>query len=69
MLSRIYFLKLVDYITELRIEESKRLLQNTSLRMSEIAERVVYSDLAYFSNNFKKIMGCSPSEFRKSFVN
>lgn len=58
--------KFVDYITELRIEEGKRLLVTTSLRMSEIAERVGYSDLAYFSNNFKKIAGCSPSDYRKS---
>ena len=58
--------KFVDYITEQRIEESKRLLLNTSLRMSEIAERVGYSDLAYFSNNFKRATGLSPSEFRKS---
>ena len=36
--------------------------------MSEIADRVGYSDLAYFSNNFKKIAGCSPSDFRKSGV-
>jgi YesN/AraC family two-component response regulator len=57
--------KFVDYLTELRIEEGKRLLVNTSLRMAEIAERVGYSDLAYFSNNFKKITGCSPSEYRK----
>jgi YesN/AraC family two-component response regulator len=56
--------KFVDYITELRIEESKRLLHNTTLRMSEIAERVGYSDLAYFSNNFKRIVGSSPSEYR-----
>ena len=56
--------KFVDYITELRIDESKRLLQNTTLRMSEIAERVGYSDLAYFSNNFKRIVGSSPSEYR-----
>ncbi|WP_257984252.1 response regulator transcription factor [Neobacillus cucumis] len=58
--------KFVDYLTELRIEESKRLLLHTTLRMSEIADRVGYSDLAYFSNNFKKITGRSPSEFRKS---
>lgn len=56
--------KFVDYVTELRIEEGKRLLHNTTLRMSEIAERVGYSDLAYFSNNFKKIVGVSPSEYR-----
>ncbi|MEH7545360.1 MULTISPECIES: response regulator transcription factor [Bacillaceae] len=60
--------KFVDYLTELRIEESKRLLLNTTLRMSEIAERVGYADLAYFSNNFKRITGCSPSEFRKSAI-
>jgi YesN/AraC family two-component response regulator len=60
--------KFVDYITELRIEESKRLLQNTTLRMSEIAERVGYSDLAYFSNNFKRIVGSSPSEYRNVHV-
>jgi YesN/AraC family two-component response regulator len=56
--------KFVDYITELRIEEGKRLLHHTTLRMSEIAERVGYSDLAYFSNNFKRIVGSSPSEYR-----
>ncbi|MFP3125772.1 response regulator [Ectobacillus funiculus] len=60
--------KFVDYITELRMEESKRLLINTTLRISEIAERVGYSDLAYFSNNFKRIIGRSPSEFRKSAI-
>ncbi len=60
--------KFVDYITELRIEESKRLLLHSTLRMSEIAERVGYSDLAYFSNIFKRMTGYSPSEFRKSAI-
>ncbi|MEH7010150.1 helix-turn-helix transcriptional regulator [Neobacillus niacini] len=60
--------KFVDYLIELRIEEGKRLLIHTTLRMSEIAERVGFSDLAYFSNNFKKITGSTPSEFRKSLV-
>jgi YesN/AraC family two-component response regulator len=60
--------KFVDYLTEQRIEEGKRLLLHTTLRMSEIAERIGYSDLAYFSNNFKKITGSTPSEFRKTVV-
>ncbi|WP_160724979.1 response regulator transcription factor [Bacillus sp. USDA818B3_A] len=61
-------IKFVEYITELRIEESKKLLQHTALRISEIAERAGYSDIAYFSNNFKRITGCSPSEYRKSVI-
>jgi YesN/AraC family two-component response regulator len=57
--------KFVDYLTELRIEEGKRLLRQTSLPMSEIADRVGYADISYFSNNFKKITGKTPSEYRK----
>ena len=60
--------KFVDYITELRIEKAKWLLERTSLRISEVSERVGYGDLAYFSNNFKKITGSTPSEFRKSVL-
>ncbi|GAA4714975.1 response regulator transcription factor [Brevibacillus fulvus] len=55
----------VEYVTELRIEEAKKLLASTSLRISEIADRLGYSDLAYFSNNFKRITGNTPSEYRK----
>ena len=58
--------KFVDYLTGLRIQEGKRLLQNTTLKMSEIAERVGYSEVAYFSNNFKRMTGYSPTEFRKT---
>ncbi|OXM84894.1 response regulator transcription factor [Paenibacillus rigui] len=56
----------VDYIVEVRMEEAKRLLCCTSLRISEIADRVGYSDVAYFSNTFKKWNQCTPSEFRKA---
>jgi YesN/AraC family two-component response regulator len=56
----------VDYVTELRIKEAKKLLCNTSLRVSEIADRMGYSDVAYFCTIFKRITGCTPSEYRKS---
>lgn len=54
-----------DYVTKVRMKEATRLLEKTSLRISEIAERLGYADLAYFSNTFKKTMGSTPSDYRK----
>ncbi|MEH7226560.1 response regulator [Bacillus sp. JJ1566] len=73
-LSTSYFCKLFkketgknfnDYIVNVRLQEAERLLEHTSLRVSEIAKRLGYSDLAYFSNSFKKQNGMTPSQYRK----
>lgn len=53
-----------DYAIQLRMKEAVRLLENTSLRVSEIAERVGYHELAYFSNTFKKLTGQTPRTYR-----
>ncbi|WP_100405268.1 response regulator transcription factor [Bacillus solitudinis] len=58
-------MKFVDYVMQLRMEEAKKLLKSTSLRISEIAERIGYNDIAYFSNTFKRLCNKTPSEFRK----
>lgn len=55
----------VDFVLEQRMEKAKQLLSQTTLRVSEIAERVGYSDLAYFSNTYKRVTGQTPSEYRK----
>ncbi len=55
----------IDYVTQIRLKEAKRLLSSTTLRISEIAERLGYSDLAYFTNMFKKAFQTTPSEYRK----
>ena len=54
-----------DYITEMRIAESKRLLQSTFLKINEISERVGYSSGRYFSQVFYKQTGTFPSDFRR----
>lgn len=56
----------IDYVTKIRMAEAKRLLTVTSLRISEIADRLGYSDLAYFTNIFKKSFHVTPSEYRKT---
>lgn len=54
-----------DYMTNLRLEEAKRMLTVTSMRVNEIAERLGFTDIAYFSNTFKKKCGMTPSEYRR----
>ncbi|WP_217591682.1 response regulator [Cohnella sp. GbtcB17] len=54
-----------EYVIKLRMEESKRLLQQTDLRRYEIAERVGYESPEHFSKIFKKFYGISPSELKK----
>jgi len=55
----------VEYLTNKRIDEAKRMLRQTDKRSSEIAFAVGYKDPHYFSFVFKKVSGCTPSEYRR----
>ncbi len=57
-------MNLREYINQLRIEESKRLLLSTSMSVSEIASYVGYYNISYFSTVFHKMVGVSPAEWR-----
>ncbi|CAM4389555.1 response regulator transcription factor [Paenibacillus tarimensis] len=54
-----------DYITETKVAEAVRLLEKTSLRVSEISARLGYTDAAYFTHTFKRITGLTPSDCRR----
>ncbi len=55
----------IEYLTSKRIEEAKQMLRQTTRRSSEIAYAVGYKDPHYFSFVFKKVNGCTPSEYRR----
>ncbi len=55
----------IDYLTSKRIDEAKRMLRQTDKRSSEITFAVGYKDPHYFSFVFKKVAGCTPSEYRR----
>jgi len=54
-----------EYINKLRMEKACELLANTSLSISEVAEKSGYPDYFYFSKLFKKVYGITPTDFRK----
>ncbi len=51
---------------ERKIEQAKYFLQHTSLSIKEIAARLGYCNQFYFSKEFKRKTGASPSQFRQS---
>lgn len=55
----------MSYIIKLRIEISAMMLRDTGIPVGEIGYRVGYEDLTNFSRTFKKLMGCSPSQYRE----
>lgn len=58
----------VQYVTQLRMERAKQLLQNPMLKLYEIADTVGYPEYPHFSRAFKKFTGVSPSDFRKKLI-
>ena len=57
-----------NYTNTVRIEESKKLLKNTSQSMTDIALSVGFSSASYFNTIFKKLEGKTPLEYRKESI-
>lgn len=52
------------YLNTIRIEESKRLLKETTMQISEIAFSVGYNNVQHFNRVFKESVGVAPGAFR-----
>ncbi|MGM0214497.1 hypothetical protein IGI42_002049 [Enterococcus sp. AZ109] len=61
---RVYSVSPKQYLDQLRYNESKFLLHQPTLSISEIAEVVGYQNLAHFSRQFKRWSSMSPKEYR-----
>ena len=53
------------YIISQRIDEAKRLLETTNMKVNQICEKVGIDNVSYFGQQFKMFCGMSPSEYRK----
>lgn len=53
------------YLTKIRMQKAAMLLLNTEMKVFEIASSVGYDDPNYFTNVFRMLHKCSPSDYRK----
>lgn len=58
----------VNYLKELRIQEAKRLLEETDMRIVDISQAVGYENEKHFMKLFKAVCGVSPTEYRKNMM-
>lgn len=57
------------YINSLRIEEAKKLLQkNNQFTLEAIGLEAGFSSKSTFYATFKKLVGCTPAEFKKQYL-
>lgn len=62
---REYGVSPINYLIARRIQESKRLLTETDLSLSQIATVLGFSSSSYFSQSFRNAEGISPTEYRR----
>lgn len=57
-----------EYLIRKRMEKAGKLLQNTSMKISDIAESCGYDNQRYFASSFKKFYGCTPTDFKSIVI-
>lgn len=62
---REYGISPINYMVSRRIEESKYLLAETDLSLSQISQLLGFSSLSYFSQVFRKTQAVTPMEYRQ----
>ena len=58
----------MQVFADMKVSEAKRLLRESDLNVTEIAEGLGYDSIYYFCNLFKKHTGMSPLEYRRSVI-
>ncbi|MDP4090768.1 MAG: AraC family transcriptional regulator, partial [Bacillota bacterium] len=58
-------LSVMDYMLRLRIKIACILLRDTNLPITEVMERVGFTDASYWGRAFKRFIGKTPTDYRR----
>lgn len=58
----------IDYLTNYRIGMAKELLKDRKLNIAEVGNMIGYKNAKYFSKIFYKVVGITPSDYKKLFI-
>jgi len=56
----------IEYFTRLKIDAAKHMIRIGRLNFTQISEQLGYSSIHYFSRQFKKVTGMTPSDYVSS---
>lgn len=58
----------LTYLTNIHMEQARKLLLSTSLPVAEVSQQCGYGDYRVFTKVFKKSEGVTPSQYRRDFL-
>ena len=58
-------LSFIDYLTDVRISKSMCIMEDPTVKIYDVAELIGYSNQHYFCRAFKKVVGISPTEYKR----
>lgn len=58
---------IIEYLTKIRMEQAKKLLESTDLKVVDISQLVGYENPHYFSTAFKRYTKVTPQKYRSDF--
>ncbi|MDS0524230.1 response regulator [Clostridium sp. SHJSY1] len=62
-------LSFIDYLTKIRIKKAMYIMEDPTIKIYDVAELIGYSNQHYFCKAFKKVLGISPTEYKRGKLN
>ncbi|HJA67158.1 MAG TPA: AraC family transcriptional regulator [Candidatus Mediterraneibacter cottocaccae] len=57
---------IIEYFSKMKIDAARQMIRSEQMNFTQISEKLGYSSIHYFSRQFKKVTGMTPSEYASS---